>query len=89
MRRTVLRCRAGCDDRVGYAAGALWSHMELASASVRIPDRCCALVLRGMNNNSADLELLYFDGSKASLKEKLFIQEMLDKLLEVQSRRQT
>jgi len=45
-------------------------------------DQRCALVLKEFKKTSADIILVYFPGSHASLKEKPYYQEVLDKLKE-------
>jgi hypothetical protein len=45
-------------------------------------DQRCAVVLRDFKNTSAEITLIYFPGSHASLKEKPYVQEVLDKLRE-------
>jgi hypothetical protein len=45
-------------------------------------DQRCAIVLREFKKTSADITLVYFPGSHASIKEKPYYQEVLDKLTE-------
>lgn len=49
----------------------------------RLPDgHRCAVVLRSFHTSSARLSLLYFPGSRASLKDKPFYDEIIDDLVE-------
>jgi hypothetical protein len=45
-------------------------------------DERCSVVLLNFDETSAEIALVYFPGSRASLKEKPFYDEVLDKLLE-------
>ena len=44
-------------------------------------DQRCALVLNAFEDNSADITLVYFPGSYASLKEKPYYQEVVQNLM--------
>ena len=55
----------------------------------RLPDgRRCAVVLRSFHTSSARLSLLYFPGSRASLKDKPFYDEIIDDLVETREKLQ-
>jgi hypothetical protein len=44
-------------------------------------DQRCSVVLNAFEDNSADVTLVYFPGSYASLKEKPYYQEVVQKLM--------
>ncbi len=48
-------------------------------------DQRCAVVLNAFEEESADITLTYFPGSYASLKEKPYYQEVVEKLMKTNS----
>jgi hypothetical protein len=55
--------------------------------NTRLPHgRRCAVVLRNFGDDSAELTLVYFPGSRSGLKEKPYYDEVIDELLKTQGR---
>ena len=63
------------DFWVGYFDFPMIDHTRLSN------DQRCAIVLNALNDTSAHLTLIYFPGSYASIREKPYFEELVERLL--------
>ena len=78
---TELVGRYTADFDIGFYSTPMIDNLRLSN------DQRVAVVLTDMNRDGASLSLVYFPGSRASLREKPYYEEILQKLADTSSRR--